>query len=148
MLGVCVIVGGWRYGFGEWQNPGPGFMAVVAGVIIFFLSALWLVLSLVKRRSVEPTKKFFAETGCYKRVIFTLLAFLVYTFFFEKAGFIISTFLFLILLMKAVEPQSWKLTILVSLFVSILSVLIFQVCLHVPFPEGPLNIYSVIKWIY
>lgn len=147
MMGVYVVIEGWRLGFGAWREPGTGFLAVLSGTVIFFLSALWIVITLVKKWGIETTKKFFSKPDSYKRVILTIVTFAVYTFLLDKAGFMVSTFIFLIFLFRAIEPQSWRLVIVVALFVTILSVLVFQVWLAVPLPEGFFSIYSIEKWI-
>jgi len=145
---VCVIIGGWRLGFGEWKNPGPGFIAVLAGLLIFFLSASWLAMTLLKKWSVGSTKMFFGESDSYKRVILVILALVVYTFVLNYAGFMVSTFVFLVFLFRAIEPQRWRLAMVLALIVAILSVLVFQVWLGVQLPEGPFSIYGIKKWIY
>lgn len=148
LLGAYVFIEGRKLGFGEWKNPGPGFIPVLSGLLIFFLSALWLAMTLLKKWGVGSTKRFFSESHSYKRVIFIILALIVYTFLLNYAGFMVSTFIFLVFLFRAIEPQRWRLAVVVALIVAILSVFVFQLWLGVQLPEGPFSIYGVKKWIY
>jgi putative tricarboxylic transport membrane protein len=148
VLGICVFIGGWRLGFGEWKDPGPGFMAVLSGLLIFFLSALWLAMTLLKKWGIDLAKKFFSESDSYKRVILIILALVFYTFLLNIAGFMISTFIFLVFLFRMIEPQRWRLAIVVALIVTIISVFVFQFWLGVQLPEGPFSLYVIKKWIY
>ncbi len=147
-LGVCTIIGGLRLGFGEWETPGTGFIAVLAGVLLSFLSLLWLAMALTKKWGIGPAKKFFAGPSSYKRLILTVLVLAIYTFLLNKLGFVISTFFYLLFLFKTVEPQTWKVATTVALIVTILSVCCFQLWLGVQLPEGLIRIYSIKKWIY
>ena len=147
VLGLYVITSGVRLGFGEWRDPGPGFIAVVSGAVLLFLSALWLVMTLVKKWGLEPTKRFFAESDSYKRVLLTLLSLVIFALLLDWVGFMISTLLLLVFLFRAIEPQRWKLAIPLAIGITILCVIVFQLWLQVQFPEGPFSIYNIMKRI-
>lgn len=146
ILALYVIVSGFRLGFGEWREPGPGFIAVGSGCLLLFLSALWFVMTLIKKWGIETTKRFFIESDSYKRVLLTLLSLIVFALILNKTGFIISSLVLMIFLFKAIESQRWKLTILLAAIVTFCCVLIFQIWLQVQFPEGPISIYTIKKW--
>jgi hypothetical protein len=148
ILGVGVIVGGVRFGFGEWGQPGPGFICVLSGVLLSLFSGGWLLFTLVKQRSFEPTKSFFCRAGGYKNVAIIVFALMIYIFLMGAVGFMIATFIFLIFLFKAIGKKSWKLALTISLLVTISSILVFQLWLGIPFPEGPFNIQEVKRWMY
>ena len=147
-LGVWVAIGGWRLQFGEWKNPGPGFIPVLSGILIFLLSALWLVMTLVKKWGMGERKIFFSEPGSSLKVILSVLALVFYAILLDRVGFMISTFVLLIFLFRAIEPQSWKISIAMAFIVTFFCVFCFQVWLQVQFPEGLFSIYLLRKWIY
>jgi hypothetical protein len=65
---------------------------------------------------------------------------LLYAVLFVHIGFVLSNFLFLILLLKGVEPYSWRMTILWAGVVTILVYFLFCVALQVEVPMGLLGI--------
>ena len=146
-LGGYFIFGGWRLGFGSWRQPGSGFIAVLAGSLLFGLSGIWFAMALVKRWGMEATRRFFPESGSLRRVLSLTLALIGFNLILEPAGFVISCFLLMVLLMRAIEPQSWRLTLFFAFIITFVCVLVFQIWLKVEFPEGLINIYAVRKWI-
>ena len=146
-IGIYVIVTGFRIGFGDWHEPGPGFIAVMSGGLLFSLSVLRLVMTLLKKWSTEAEKRFFTESDSWKKVLLTLSALIGFLFLMKWAGFMIASLAFMIFLLRAVEPQRWRLTIIVAASTMILCVIVFQVWLQVQFPEGPLSVYTMLKWV-
>lgn len=61
---------------------------------------------------------------------------MAYAFLLEKAGFVVSTFLLLFVLFKAVEHQGWRLAVGGSLAVAIASYAIFDRWLMLQLPKG------------
>lgn len=147
ILGGYVIVGGWRLGFGSWGQPGSGFIAILAGSLLFGLSGLWCAMTLVKHAGTEAARRFFPVSGSPRRVLLLTLALIGFNLILEPAGFLISCFLLMVFLMRAIEPQSWRATLLFAFLTTLLCVLIFQVWLKVEFPEGVINIYAIRRWI-
>jgi putative tricarboxylic transport membrane protein len=146
-LGLYVIISGVRLGFGEWQDPGPGFIAVLSGCVLFFLSALWLMMTMAKKWGLEPTKRFFAESDSYKRVLLTLVSLVVFAALLNLIGFMIATLALLIFLFRAIDPQRWRLAIPLALGITIVCVIVFQIWLQVQLPEGPFSIYAIMRWL-
>jgi len=146
-LGVYFVFGGLRLGFGKWGQPGSGFIAVLAGSLLCGLSGLWCVMALAKRWGPEATKRFFSESGSLRRVLSLTLTLIGFTLLLEPAGFLLSCFLMMVFLMRTIEPQSWRTTLLFALLSTVLCVLIFQVWLKVEFPEGVISIYSIRRWV-
>ena len=146
-LGLYVTISGVRLGFGEWQDPGSGFIAVLSGCGLLLLSAIWLVMTIAKRWGLTPTKKFFAESTSYKRVLLIILSLLVFAALLDWAGFMITTLVFLVFLFRSIDPQRWRIAIPLALGIAIICFIVFQLWLQVQLPEGPLSIYSITKWI-
>ena len=64
----------------------------------------------------------------------------IYGLAFVPLGFILSTFLLLVFLFKAVEPQRWSVAILGSIITTVTAYGIFQVWLGSQLPAGLLGI--------
>ena len=147
VLGIVVIVGGLRLGFGQWQNPGQGFMAVLAGIALFLLSAGWMVLAIIKHEKIVP-KSFFVNRQSRRHVLLLLLSLMLYALILNTFGFVLTTFLFLVFLFRVIKPQSWMRTLITALIVSIVSFILFEMLLKVQFPQGFLNLYRIKYWIF
>ena len=148
ILGFAVIVGGLRLGFGQWQDPGQGFMAVLAGVSLTFLSALWIALIMMKRGGLGTVKSFFATEQSHKKVLFTLLPLVLYAVLLEALGFPLTIFLFLVFLFRVIKPQSWSSSLITALIVSVTSFILFEILLKVQFPPGIFNLNRIKYWIF
>ena len=54
----------------------------------------------------------------------------------ENLGYLISTFILMVLLLRAIDPQKWHVVIAVALSTSLVSYLIFAWLLNIPLPKG------------
>ncbi len=148
-LGIAVIFGGFQMEFGEWQNPGQGFMPVLAGSLLSFLSAICLIFTVIKKTRIDEFKSFFATEKSFQNVFFTLLPLILYALFLNFFGFLLTTFFFLLFLFRVIKPQGWPRALITSLIVSIVSFFLFEILLAVQFPQGIfLNVYRIKTWIF
>lgn len=149
MLAVYVTISGFRLGFGAWHEPGPGFLAVLSGLVLGALAAVWFVRVLGKpRRPGEAARRFIAERGGLRKVGLTAAALAGFALLLEPLGFPLTTLAFMIFLLRVIEPQRWGLALALSLVTMVLCVIVFQFWLQVQFPEGPVSIYTIRKWMF
>lgn len=146
----CMLVVGLLLAFQSlrlsiWSQSGPeaGFFPLVVAVIIIGLSLYIIIKSLILIRSKNKEKVLEAQekkvVSVFK-VSFYAILMLFYGIALEKVGFLITSTLFLILILKYVERQGWKITILVGSASIIVSYILFMYFLGVPLPRG------LIKW--
>ena len=139
-LGVALCIGAFRLGLGSLHSPGTGFASFLGGAL---LAAFGVVLTaystLEKSSSAETTNGLFAPRKL-KQPLLALLVLFSYPLFLKVFGFILSTFLFLFFLFKAMEPRKWLTLVVISLVGSLVCYLVFQVWLRVSFPRGILGI--------
>ena len=69
-------------------------------------------------------------------MVFTTLALLAYGFGMDYLGFLVSTFIFLVFLLRMIEPQRWSLVLLESALASGISYLVFDIWLQAQLPKG------------
>lgn len=147
--GLCLLILGLLLTYQStklsvWSRIGPdeGFFPLLLGILIMGLSLLVIVQSLFSARAQEKEKTL--EEQKREVSLFRLASYaipmLLYALLIEWVGFLITSGLFLIIIFKYVERQSWKITSLVGLFSIIGSYLIFVVWFKVPLPKG------LIKW--
>jgi len=88
--------------------PGPGCLAFIVGSILIGLSLLLLIPALFKIK--EPAEKqeiFFPQVESFKKLLVALLSLSAYALALEPLGFLATTFLFLFLVLRFIEPQRW-----------------------------------------
>lgn len=133
-VGIFAVFGGWRMSPGTLSSPGAGFFAFYLGIILSFLS-IPLFYKGVRSRFTE-TRNPIEIAGRWKRLLFSLALFVSYAFVLKSVGFIICSFVLLILLFRVVEGCSWKSTLLISIICTVVSYLVFAKYLGVPLPKG------------
>jgi putative tricarboxylic transport membrane protein len=138
--GVLLLVGlggaieGRRLVIGDPTHPGPGFfpfwLALALGLVALAL--------LVRRSPAAPGPAVVAVTPRrHGQVALTLVGGAAYAGALESLGFLLTTFLFLLLLLSAIAPRGWPSALTISAGTSIASHLVFKLWLAVPLPAGP-----------
>ena len=135
-FGVLLFFWATRYEIRSLTNPGPGFWPLILGVLLVLLS---LILLLGKRQgSSLIVHKTPVHMG-YSRVICTVFIFLIAIYIFEKVGYLLTVFFFVVSLMWGVGVKSWK-RIAFTAFLSSLGVFfLFVFLLKQPLPKGLLR---------
>lgn len=133
-VGIFAVFEGWRIDPGTLSNPGAGFFSFALGIILSVLSVL-LFYKGVKARFAE-TRNLVEIPGRWKRMLFSVALFASYSFALKSVGFIVCSFVLLVLLFRAVEGRSWRSTIFISITCTVVSFLVFAKYLDVPLPKG------------
>lgn len=120
-----------KLSIGALHAPGPGFFPFCLGLLLIVAAAAIFIGGL--RLKDKPP-----ETGLRKdRVIVTLAAFFIYPFVLEPFGYLISTFLLMVLLLKMTVKKAWWYAPAIGALVSVLSYVLFSVWLQVRLPGWP-----------
>ncbi len=144
-IGVGTLFCLWalKYGFMRLGTPGAGFFPFITGIILISLSSIIFISSLpFKKRKgdVEFGEKFFPQKDSLKKILFALVALFAYGVVLKYLGFLLATFLFMIFLLRYIEPQRWTTVLTASLLTSIASHIVFKLWLKVQLPAGILGI--------
>jgi hypothetical protein len=136
-LGLIVIYGSYRLGFGSPNHPGAGFLPLLAGAMLCVFSALVFYQGMRNQRTKGEgeTRKLWAGMAWLKP-LYIVIALLAYAMAFESLGFLLATPVLLIYLFKGIEPETWPRAIVGALVVTISSYALFGVWLQVQFPRG------------
>jgi len=142
-VGIFICVGSLRLSLGEFRNPGPGFLSFFAGLVI---TGLALVVHLKSRErrpgsAKEESEPIWSNPRKGIKIVLTVVALLVYAVVMNYLGFLISTFLFLVFVLKAIEPQRWSVTLIGSLIASAAFYVIFEIGLQSQLPKGLFPIF-------
>ncbi len=124
------------------SEPGPGFFPLITGFLIAGFSSTIIIRFListkipVKEKISEETEKEAEGEMNYVRVSAYILLILLYGLFLEKVGYLIITAVFLLLILRYVEKQTWKRSTILT-FTGIAAIyLIFVYFLTIQLPKG------------
>jgi putative tricarboxylic transport membrane protein len=147
-LGVAFAIGGTEYGvFGEGSRIGPGFMPLVAGVLLVVFGVMIGVEAALHRGRV-PSQRVQnmgvggvageeEAGGSVVAVAFGLM--LVTVLLIPVLGFLLSFGLLILALVTFVEREGWLRGILLSVSAIAVTWLTFVVLLEIPLPTGILG---------
>lgn len=147
LFGLYIIQEGYAIHLGILREPGPGFLLFWSGVVLCGLSALTFFKAQFSKE--KESEKMWEGIKWHKPLLILMISF-VYVLFFARLGFLLSTFILVLLLFKFTEPQKWS-KVLVSSFLSVFFCwLIFDFCLKCQFPKGLLEnlIFPWLKLLY
>jgi putative tricarboxylic transport membrane protein len=131
-LGILVCYGAARLGLGTVTEPGSGFIFFWLGLILIMLSLAALAASL---RSSEGMVQEAKEMNWVK-IALVLLFLVLYAFFLERLGFVLTTFLLLSFLLGWIEQASWTRSLGVAAVAALGSFAVFEVWLKIRLPKG------------
>jgi putative tricarboxylic transport membrane protein len=117
-------------GMGGLHNPGAGFIPFFSGVLLGCLSLGIFLCSLREKGAGLKLGK------DWKNGAWVLGCLFFYFLVLERVGFIITTFLFIILLQLSFRPRRWRGILVVSVLTVLCSYLIFVFLLGVTMPKG------------
>lgn len=115
-------------GLGVWNKPGPGLWP-------FIISALMAVISLtllVKEKGSATAEAFTAKSRMFLYAVGGIAGFIV---LFQWLGFLLPGALLLLLWLKYLSRESWRMSVLLAVLVAISFYVVFVVWLKIPFPE-------------
>jgi putative tricarboxylic transport membrane protein len=138
LFSLFVSYASYRLGLGSVNQPGPGFFFFWTGIAVALLS-LVVVLKSFGTQAPEEGKE--APTGkrTTTKIILVLVALFLYAVLMEWLGFLIVTLLLFMFLLGVIEKKRWWFTLLVSLAVTVLAYLLFEVGLQSQLPKGILE---------
>jgi len=134
VFSVSVLIESLRLGIGKPRNPGTGFIAFGASGLLGILS-LVLFLKTTLKKEEGPRESIFAGR-VWKRVLFALIALVIYANAMPIAGYLISTFLLMSFLFWIVRGQKWWWVLASSFLTTLISYCVFSKWLNCQFPEG------------
>ena len=131
IIGLIALIAMDGLPFGTFREPGTAFFPVLLSLLLIFLSLL-LSIRALKRKLTKPVEILGEH---WKKLIPALAGLIVYALVMRPVGYVISTFLLLILFAR-VEKCTWKVTLLVSFLCTVGSYVVFRWYLQSPLPQG------------
>jgi putative tricarboxylic transport membrane protein len=121
---------------GKWRHPGPGFFPFGLAIALILLS-LVLVFKHWKKDASPPP---FWPERTWLRPLLGVAILVFYALVVDVIGFILTTFLFLVIWMWVIERLRWRTILSISVGTTVALYLIFNLFLEVPLPSGFLGL--------
>jgi len=131
VFGLYIAFEGYRLELGTFYDPKPGFFVFWAGII---LSSLSIALFLQTFFYQKEEEKILWKGVRWSKGIKLMASLFVYAVVFPWLGFISSSFLLLLFLLKGLQPMRWQVALPLSSITITLFYLIFEVFLGFHFP--------------
>ncbi len=132
LLSVGACIKAIQLDLGNAETPGPGFIPFgIAGIL--GLMSLYLCLRGALQAGGRP-----AEWGDWKKPILVLVLLTAYAALFQPLGFLVLTFLLMVLLLWAVGRQRLLRSLTVSALTVVCAHLLFVFLFQLPLPGGSL----------
>jgi putative tricarboxylic transport membrane protein len=134
LLAIFFCIKSSEAGIGTFRSPGSGFLPFWAGVIFGLLGLILVGRTLFGR---DPAVKGEGSNETrWPKVGLVLLSLFLYAWLLEKVGFLIMTFALLTLLFGMVGKSKFWVRVVNALITTLVTYVIFYVCLNVPLPRG------------
>ena len=120
--------------FGTMRVPQTAFFPKILAVLLLIFSGIALLQAIIGTKSSTRSEPLAAEG--WTRIGATLATMVGFAFVLERAGFFLTTFLLMILLLRAIEAQRWSKVIGIAVATALISYAIFGWLLGIPLPTG------------
>ena len=134
-VGLLTCYGASRLSLGSVAEPGVGFIFFWSGLILVILSLIVLADAI---RSAEDAVREMGKMN-WAKIALVLLALLLYAFFLERLGFVLTTFVLMSFLLGCIEGTNWVRSVGVAAAAALASYAIFELWLKIRLPKGILG---------
>jgi len=132
----------YNLGLGEWSRPGPGYFPFGAGLLFGILSLSVFVKALRKVPSSEiPIQS--SERIHWQNMVLILFGMFAYTLLLKRIGFVLCTFLLVLLFIRVIAKERWFKSIITALVVALAFHLCFNILLNAQLPSGILRFLRI-----
>ena len=136
-LGLYLTYAAWDLDLGTLHDPGSGFLLFWIGVIMVALS-LGIFVGALRRPAGEGPQLVFGAH--WHKVILVIAVLFAYAWALGWLGFVLTTFMLLVVLFKGVEPQRWSVALAGAVASALVAYLVFHVWLGAQLPTGVFEI--------
>jgi putative tricarboxylic transport membrane protein len=136
-LALTALLEASKLPFGRLNAPQAGFFPLILALFLAVFSLVLMAQSIGGAAEKSGTSN---EKAIWKKILLAIAALAVFGVVFESLGYIISTFLFIAFLLRAVEQQKWSSVVVVAFLTSLTTYLVFGLLLNTPLPGGILGL--------
>jgi putative tricarboxylic transport membrane protein len=133
VLSIAVCLESRRLNVGRVHAPGPGFLPFYTAILLGILALTSLVQTL--KVAEGPASEIWGGVRWLKLGLMLASLFL-YTLLFSLLGFVLATFLLLLVLFRVIEPYGWRMVLISSVLTIAGTYFFFVVLLESRLPQG------------
>jgi putative tricarboxylic transport membrane protein len=139
LFGAAAVAGGLELGLGSTGEPGPGFLACVAGGFV----ALMAIIVFAQSFGADPAARrrladLWSDVNWMRALMVAGLT-LAFIFALEHVGFFLSSFVLLVVIMRWIEGLPWKTALAIPVVAVLMTWLLFKRVLGISLPTGLLG---------
>ncbi|MGE0225577.1 MAG: tripartite tricarboxylate transporter TctB family protein [Acetobacteraceae bacterium] len=124
-------------GLGEPSDPGSGYIQFWTACIMGVLGLIQLVQSMLPGGDKTSLGSVFAGLR-WGKVLYVVGLLVAYAAVLQTLGFVLTTFILLLILFKTVEPQGWGVSLIGSAVTTLVAWAVFVAWLGTQMPSGTL----------
>ncbi len=136
VIGLFCMYGSFMLGLGTLREPGTGFFPMLAGGFFSLLALVVFVRSLTPGRGFQASIPSLWRGVIWQRPLAVGILMAVYILALERIGFLLTSLIILLVMLKGVEKFSWWKALLISIVSSGSTYLLFHVLLKAGLPSG------------
>ena len=131
-VGLLSCYGASRLGLGSVAEPGAGFIFFWSGLVLIILS---LIVFADAVRSSEDIVREMPEIH-WRKIALVLFSLLLYAFFLERLGFVLTTFALMSFLVGSIEGKGWFRSLGIAGAAALTTYAMFELWLKIRLPKG------------
>lgn len=136
---VLIIIFSLKLGVGNVKDPGPGFMGFLASILLLILSFIIFIKDFYLFAKKYEDKSAISRERLTKPFILAITL-CGYAFILRTAGYLISTFFLMFIMLFLYNPRKWYSHVVIALIIVNASYLLFYKWLSVLLPAGRFNL--------
>ncbi len=136
VFGLLCMYGSVLLGLGTMREPGTGFFPLMTAGFFTLLALVVFIRSLIPGRGFQARLSSLWKETLWHRPLAVGLLMAGYTLVLEWIGFLLTSLLVLLIMLKWVEKFPWWKTLLISILSSGSTYLLFHVLLKATLPTG------------
>lgn len=136
LFGAVTLLLSVRMPIGTFRNAGTGMFPLILGILLMFLSVLFLLRLFLKMQAMRERLSTSGIPGSPKPLIFFFGTMVLVTLFFNRLGYPLSSFLLMLTLLRVLGVKRWKFNLPLSFITAFLCYFLFVQWLKIPMPKG------------
>lgn len=118
------------------SGPGSGFLPFLAGLMIGGIGCVMFVGKWSKDANGEDKEKFWDNPATRNRVFFLLVSLCAMSYLLPRLGFLLTSILITITMIRVIEKKKWTTILAVSLTSCLAIYFLFQFLMQIRLPKG------------
>jgi hypothetical protein len=125
---------------GTFRIAGSGMFPLILGILLMFLSCIFLLKLLYQHKKTTTNRDSVAEHGSPVQLILFFGTMALVTAFFNQLGYPLSSFLLMVALLRILGVKRWTFTLPLSFMTAVVCYFLFVQWLKIPLPKGWIGI--------